>query len=186
MQSTGPFIHAIGEWLQELKEMPTLRTARSGKANPLIGGLTRDIAKLGLFGFYDLTKTCETYQDLQRVLSAGWTKKEEVPKKSKKQALVERVRKANEGWNSDAASEASEGSSQDLSSSPSSSVSSVRRVSFLTKGCTVTAHDIRLAPSLNNQSGTLLEAEQSGRFLVKFAHPACTVSLPPANLSPVV
>eukprot|EP01061_Rhynchopus_euleeides_P004599 TRINITY_DN13845_c0_g1_i1.p1 TRINITY_DN13845_c0_g1~~TRINITY_DN13845_c0_g1_i1.p1 ORF type:complete len:185 (+),score=82.19 TRINITY_DN13845_c0_g1_i1:200-754(+) len=181
-QASAPFQHAIGQWLLELKDMPNLRTVRGGKANPLIGGMTRDIAKLGLFGFHDLTKSCETYQDLQKALSAGWMKKDAAPKKSKRQVTAERIQRANQEWSNDELSDACTDSSQDLSSSSSSTA--IRRVVLLVPGEAVNIDGLRLAPAFNGRTGKLIEAQASGRFVVEFAEPKCTLSLQGANLTP--
>ena len=204
------FTKAVREWLAELDDMPTFRTGTcryGSKQNKtmsegVVNGLVRDIVRNGLRFFYDVSEGCRTYGELQRKLSREWLANE--AGKTRKSAQRARVCDANARlveWGTpkssfasstdassisldDCGSPVSEGGSTEYSSASTaaSSQQQQRRVKVVTPGAKVTAHNVRLAPALNNVTGKLIEATKDNRFLIQFPAPYNRMSLKPCNV----
>ena len=198
-----PFVSAILSWLSELEDMPSFRSGsgscrygankRKEMTDGITGGIVRDIMRLGVRFFYEVSGTCGTYGELQLRLCKEFSLRQAGATRKKK--LEERVAKANEDfpdW-----LEPREGSSQGASSDVSSTedahdgaAAGVRNkkksVSFVCPGTAVRAQNVKLIPALNDVEGTVVEALPSAsntRLLVSFPPPFNMMSLPTSSVA---
>ena len=179
------FAQSVTLWVENLGGMAQLASGglRKGEYKSTLGFLVREVLRQGLREYCELTLTCNSVDQLHRKIGGEWlTSKVEGPK-----ARRERIRKHLQAINEDPKwAQPSEADTQEsvstscdsagslgLVSFSQSSLSTPRRVKFITPGTTVSVVGLphNMFSALNGRCGLVKAVTGgTGRILVQFDH----------------